>query len=247
MTVVFLQIRICYQWGYLIHILVEGKKERKGSFNRKVITHCEYGHIIIKLKPCLWTLKSTSNNIQILENHIKKLSYNLWKLQKLLSPLRYNPYFPCLLCIAKGNHQELEGGGGGKALLYSKKSALNVATLAISPSKSCPWAAWVVINISIIARRERGGGTVGSTATLSACTPSSPSSATAVVGSTRLSLGWTSPVVDYTHGLFDEPTLGPKFFFCTLRCLRKVAPIEAMMWINSREGKFSNPKKFRTL
>ena len=127
-----------HKHGYLIHIPVEGKKERKGSFNIKVITHCEYGHIIIKLKPCLWTLKSTSNNIQILENHIKKLSYNLWKLQKLLSLLRYNPYFPYLLCIAKGNHQESKGGGGGKVVLYSKKSVLKVATSAISPSKSCP-------------------------------------------------------------------------------------------------------------
>ena len=52
-------------------------------------------------------------------------------------PSRYNPYFSCLLCIAKGNHQESEGGGGGKALLYSEKSTLKVATSAISPSKSC--------------------------------------------------------------------------------------------------------------
>ena len=50
-------------------------------------------------------------------------------------PPRYNPYF-CLLCIAKGNHQESEGGGGGKTLLYSEKSALKAATSAISPSKS---------------------------------------------------------------------------------------------------------------
>ena len=96
--------------------------------------------------------------------------YGSYKLT--LKLLRYNPYFPCLLCIAKGNHQELEGGGGRKALLYFEKYALNAATSAISPSKSCPWAAWVVIKVSIIARRERGGGTVGSTATLSACTPS---------------------------------------------------------------------------
>ena len=52
-------------------------------------------------------------------------------------PSRYNPYFSCLLCIAKGNHQESEGGGGGKTLLYSEKSALKAATSAISPSKSC--------------------------------------------------------------------------------------------------------------
>ena len=52
-------------------------------------------------------------------------------------PPRYNPYFSCLLSIAKGNHQDSEDGGGGKALLYSEKSALKAATSAISPSKSC--------------------------------------------------------------------------------------------------------------
>ena len=52
-------------------------------------------------------------------------------------PPRYNPYFSCLLCIAKGNHQKSEGGGGEKALLYSKKSTLKAATSVISPSKSC--------------------------------------------------------------------------------------------------------------
>ena len=57
---------------------------------------------------------------------------------KTTLPLRYNPYFPYLLCIARCNHQELEGGGGGKALLYSEKSALKVTTSVISPSKSCP-------------------------------------------------------------------------------------------------------------
>ena len=168
-------------------------------------------------------------------------------LQKLLSPLCYNPYFPYLLCIAKGNHQKLEGGGGGKALLYSEKSALKATTSTISPSKSCPWAVWVIIKVSIIAWREREGGTVGSAATVSTCTSSSPWSAAAAVGSIGLYSAWTSPTVDCTRGLFNEPTPIPTFFFCALRCLRKVAPIGAMLWINSREGKFSNYKKFRTL
>ena len=79
-------------------------------------------------------------------------------------------------------------------------------------------------------KRERGGGTVGSAAVLPTCT-----------------LAWTSLAMDYTCGLFNEPTLGLTFFFCALCCLRKVAPIRAVMWINSREGKFSNCKKFRTL
>ena len=165
--------------------------------------------------------------------------YGSYKLT--LKLLRYNPYFPCLLCIAKDNHQESDGGGGGKALLYSEKSALNAATSAIRPSKSCPWAAWVVIMVSIIARRDRGGGTVGSAAVLWACTPSSPMSATVPVGSTGLYSAWSSPVVDCTRGLFDDPTLGPTLLFCAVRCLRKVAPIGAVMWINSREGKFCTP------
>ena len=157
--------------------------------------------------------------------------YGSYKLT--LKLLRYNPYFPCLLCIAKGNHQESDGGGGGKAPLYSEKSALNAATSAIRPSKSCPWAAWVVIMVD--------------------CTrglfdnPSSLMSATVPVGSTGLCSAWSPPVVDCTRGLFDDPTLGPTLLFCAVRCLRKVAPIGAVMWINSREGKFRSPTWHRTL
>ena len=52
------------------------------------------------------------------------------------------------------------------------KSALKAATLVISSFKSCPWAAWVIINVSIIAWRERGGGTVGSASAMSISTSS---------------------------------------------------------------------------
>ena len=166
---------------------------------------------------------------------------------KTTLPPTLQSLLPLSVMYCQRQSSRVRGWRRWKSLLYSEKSTLNAATSTISPSKSCPWATWVVIKVSIIARRERGGGTMGSAAALSACTPLSPSSATIVVGSLGLSSTRTSLVMDCTHGLFDEPTLGPTFFFCALRCLRKVAPIGAVMWINSREGKFSNPKKFRTL
>ena len=80
----------------------------------------------------------STQHIMFMKQEQKKKRIKKIYIKIIISPLRYNPYFPCLLCIARGNHQESKGGGGGKALLYSKKTSLNIATLAISPSKSCP-------------------------------------------------------------------------------------------------------------
>ena len=66
-------------------------------------------------------------------------------------------------------------------------------------------------------------------------------------GSKGISSASISPTVDSTCDLFDEPTLGSIVFFCALRCLRKVAIIGVVIWINSREGKFCKSEKFRIL
>ena len=86
-------------------------------------------------------------------------------------------------------------------------------------------------------RSERGGGgTVGSTSVVLG--------SIAVVGSMWISLVDISPVVATTStwGLFDVLTLGSTGFLCANRCLRKVAPIGAVIWTNSRGGKFSNSR-----
>ena len=98
-----------------------------------------------------------------------------------------------------------------------------------------------------IARREGEGGPVCTATAMSTATSSSPSSATATVGSSCMSSWGTSPVVDCTCVLLDEPTLGSTNFFWALRCFRNLASMGAWMWTNSWEGKFFNPKYFRTL
>ena len=46
----------------------------------------------------------------------------------------------------------------------------------------------------------------------------------------------TSLAVDSTLDLFVVPALGSTVFFCALRYLRKVVPIGAVRWTNSRKG-----------
>ena len=87
---------------------------------------------------------------QKIKTYTSKKYFNLislpsYKSYKIYSPPKYNGslhiYFHFLLHIAKGNYQESEGGGGGKALLYLEKSTLKVATSVMSSSKNCPRAA----------------------------------------------------------------------------------------------------------
>ena len=102
-------------------------------------------------------------------------------------------------------------------------------------------------NNSVIAQREGGGRLVCAAVAVSTSTSSSPSLATAAMGSPCMSSSGTSSVVDCTRGLLDEPTLGSTNFFWTFRYFRNLAPMGARMWTNSWEGKFSNPKYLRTL
>ena len=80
-----------------------------------------------------------------------------------------------------------------------------------------------------IARREGRGGLVCTTAQVWTSTLSSPSSATAIVGSPHMSSSGTSLVVDHTRGLLDEPTLGSTIFFWALRRFRNLTPMGARM------------------
>ena len=102
-------------------------------------------------------------------------------------------------------------------------------------------------NNSVIAQREGGGRLVCAAVAVSTSTSSSPSLATAAMGSPCMSSSGTSSVVDCTRGLLDEPTLGSTNFFWTFRYFRNLVPMGARMWTNSWEGKFSNPKYLRTL
>ena len=122
------------------------KQEQKIHINyiKKYITYQLYKKIYISPPSYKIYIKNPSYIKKLC--HIKKFSP---KVQEFL--IIYSPFF---LHIAKGNHQESKDGGG-KTLLYLVKSALKAATSTMSSSKSCSYATWVVINVSIIARRER--------------------------------------------------------------------------------------------
>ena len=77
-------------------------------------------------------------------------------------------------------------------------------------------------NSSIIAWREGQGGPVYVAAVVSTSTSSSPSLATAAMGSPFMSSSGTSLVVDCTRGLLDELTLGSSNFFWAVRYFRNL-------------------------
>ena len=93
-----------------------------------------------------------------------------------------------------------------------------------------------------MARSKRGGATIGSAV-------SSVAGSTTTVGSTTISsvAGWSPKVGAIVEtsplGLFEVSVLGLALFIWACHCLRKVAPIEAVIL----EGKLSNPRKSKTL
>ena len=94
---------------------------------------------------------------------------------------------------------------------------------------------------------ERGGVTIGLVVS------SSPPGSIVAVRSTWTSLitRWSPDVGAVVEalplGLFKVPVLGLALFVWVCHYLRKVAPIGAMIWTNSRAGKSSNLRKFNTL
>ena len=99
---------------------------------------------------------------------------------------------------------------------------------------------------------REGDNIKGPAASASKSASSLPSSSgAAAVGPTSIySVGGSigaSSVVDSTLYLFVVPALGSTIFFNAKHCLRKVAPIGAVRWTNSREGKRSNSKNSKIL
>ena len=78
-----------------------------------------------------------NNQTKIKQAKKQKQNKLLYSPPKYKSSQTHSPF----LLIAKDNHQGSEGGGGGKALLYSKKLALKAATSVSSSSISYPWVA----------------------------------------------------------------------------------------------------------
>ena len=80
-----------------------------------------------------------------------------------------------------------------------------------------------------MAQSERGGATIGSTSL------ASPEGSTAAIRSTKVpSVAGIVPVVGATvkvspRDLFDVPVHGLTLFICAYRCLRKVAPMGAVI------------------
>ena len=137
-----------------------------------------------------------------------------------------------LWCIAKGNHDSLEGG---EASLEAARSAHKATTSCFKSNSSCPCANWIVstiFNIDLVEAVDVGGA-----------------GSTAAVGSTYSSAGGSpdggpldaSPVEDLTLGRLELA------FNWVALCLRKVAPMGDMIWTGLEAGKSSKPKSWRIL
>ena len=100
---------------------------------------------------------------------------------------------------------------------------------------------------SIRARSEKGGVTVESTSL------APPKWSTIAVESPKVSLAVgiapeVGAVVEASpRYLFKVPVLGSTLFIWAYCCLRKVAPIGAIMWTNSKGEKSNNPRNLKIL
>ena len=175
---------------------------------------------------------SRENKYITSQKHTQKAPrYNL-KLQKLQS----SPYLskctpPFCDELPKGN-QDLSSKGGSKEHLELTKSARNAWNSMSTSTKTCLWAAWTVITVSSILRKEAplkeevsGGLTVAMGSTYSLA-----------IGSPEVG-GWdAAPVEDSTQGRLELTLI-----WATL-CLRKVALMGAIITIGSDAGKSSKPR-----
>ena len=149
------------------------------------------------------------------------------------TPSKYKNLLPLFVTNCQRQNQSSKGGGGGKAFLYSAKSALKEATFVNNSSRSCPWVACVVMKDSIMAWSERR---IHSYNQIHISLLSSRHS-TRGKGCSRSFSSWSLRV----------PVLGLALFIYVCRCIRKVAPMGAMMWTNSKGGNSDNPKDLKIL
>ena len=123
----------------------------------------------------------------------------------------------------------------GSKLKLPAKSTLKAWSSLSTSNKSCPCVAWTVMIVSSILHKEEsldedGGGSTTAVGSIYVTTEGSPDGGLDA-----------APVEDSTLGHLELA------FNWAALCLRKVAPIGAMIWTGSNAGKSSKPKSKRIL
>ena len=133
--------------------------------------------------------------------------------------------------MSKGSQNPSSKGGGGEDRWNCANSMHNPRISSSTSTKICPWATWMVKTWSNIRQMSESFEVVGR-GTLAPTTPD-----TSVV-SVPVEEGGGGTTPD------DAPLgrVGPTLKWAAL-CLRKVAPIGAIIWTGSPAGKSSRPRK----
>ena len=159
--------------------------------------------------------------------------------KKTLQVLKWLKYVLPLFCdrMPKGSQNPSSKGGGGEDRRNCANSARTPQISSSTSTKICPWAAWTVKTWSNVRRMFESSKVVGGETSSSATAPSNASTVSVSVEEGR---GGTTP---------DDAPLGlegPTLKWVAL-CLKKVAPMGAMIWTGSSAGKSSRLRNNKIL